>query len=71
MNLKLNGNDKEIDKDSLTVSELLKLENVDMPDMVTVEHNGEILDRDLFDTTNVNDGDALEFLYFMGGGQRT
>ena len=68
MNVKLNGTDKTIDNDSLTVSDLLKLEKVDMPDMVTVEHNGEILDRDLFDTTTVNDGDAIEFLYFMGGG---
>ena len=39
-----------------------------MPEMVSVEYNGEILDREAFETTVINDGDAIEFLYFMGGG---
>ena len=39
-----------------------------MPDMVSVELNGEYLDRDVFDSTPVKDGDEVEFLYFMGGG---
>lgn len=30
---------------------------------------GEILDRADFEATVVKDGDALEFLYFMGGGR--
>jgi sulfur carrier protein len=40
-----------------------------MPDMVSVELNGTILDRGSFESTTVKDGDKLEFLYFMGGGQ--
>ncbi len=36
---------------------------------VTVELNGAILDRTAFASTPVKDGDVLESLYFMGGGQ--
>ena len=68
MKLTINGDEKILDQNTVTVSELLKIENVDMPDMVTVEYNGDILDRDTFDTTVLTDNDTLEFLYFMGGG---
>lgn len=33
-----------------------------------VEHNREVLDRKLFDETQVRDGDALEIVRFVGGG---
>jgi sulfur carrier protein len=69
MQLSINGEKKLIEKDHLTITELLKIQEVKMPEMVTVEHNGDILDRASFDTTSVNDGDEIEFLYFMGGGQ--
>ena len=61
MNITLNGNEKSIDKDQLTVTELLAHENVDMPEMVSAEYNGDILDRDQFATTNVKEGDKVEF----------
>ena len=69
MNLKINGENKTVSGDQITVTALLKDQNVDMPDMVTVELNGEIIDRDAFDTTSIKEGDAVEFLYFMGGGE--
>jgi len=68
MKLKINGKEKELKPKTLTVIELLKEENVDMPDMVSVELNGEILDRDAFESQSVKNGDVVEFLYFMGGG---
>jgi len=71
MKLTINGKEKEFEQASLTVTELLKAESVDMPEMVTVEHNGDILERETFDTKTVKDGDSLEFLYFMGGGIST
>ena len=70
MKLTINGESEIIDEDSLTISQLLVLKNVKMPDMVSVELNGDILDRDAFDATLVKDNDAVEFLYFMGGGGR-
>jgi len=52
----------------ITVTQLLSLHSVKMPDMVSVELNGEILERSAFDSTSVNARDQIEFLYFMGGG---
>ena len=69
MQLSINGEKKLIEKDHLTITELLTIQEVKIPEMVTVEHNGDILDRASFDTTSVGDGDEIEFLYFMGGGQ--
>jgi len=68
MKLKINGEEENLNADLLTVSELLKVKNVEMPEMVSVELNGEFLDREAFAKTNVKEGDAVEFLYFMGGG---
>ncbi|MBT5856293.1 sulfur carrier protein ThiS [bacterium] len=68
MKIKMNGEEKNLSQATLSVSELLVAEDVKMPEMVSVELNGEILDRDAFDSTTVKEGDAVEFLYFMGGG---
>ena len=67
MNLVINGKDINID-DGLTVNELLAQENVQMPDMVSVELNGQILKRTKFEETVLKADDKVEFLYFMGGG---
>ncbi len=70
MNIIINGEKKQLDQDTLSITDLLKVQEVKMPEMVTVEHNGNILDRSTFDTTPVKDGDQIEFLYFMGGGEQ-
>lgn len=67
MNLVVNGKKTNI-TDGLTVSELLIEENVKMPDMVSVEINGQILRRTEFEETILKENDKVEFLYFMGGG---
>lgn len=70
MNLTVNGKPATIgDKDILSITELLAELKVETPDYVTVELNGDILERESFVTTQVKDGDAVEFLYFMGGGR--
>tara|TARA_Y100001935_G_scaffold253375_1_gene259433 strand:+ start:6489 stop:6707 length:219 start_codon:yes stop_codon:yes gene_type:complete len=68
MKLQINGEHEVIDQEQLTVSDLLVLKAVKMPEMVSVELNGDILDRDQFSTTQLNNEDEVEFLYFMGGG---
>lgn len=68
MKIKLNGEDTTLEQDSVTITELLAIKDVKMPEMVSVEYNGDILDRDQFANTQVNEGDQVEFLYFMGGG---
>jgi sulfur carrier protein len=67
MNLVVNGKNTDI-TDDLTVTELLAKEDVKMPQMVSVELNGQILKRSEFETTRLKDDDKVEFLYCMGGG---
>jgi sulfur carrier protein len=69
MDIKINGKLESLSQGPLSITELLKTQSVDMPEMVSVELNGEILDREKFGTTLVNSGDEVEFLYFMGGGR--
>lgn len=69
MTVKINGKEESFDTESMTVEELLVAHNVKMPETVTVELNGTIIRRHLYQETQVNDGDSVEFLYFMGGGQ--
>ena len=62
------GPKKEFE-DGLTVAKLIEIENVETPQYVTVTINDEFIESGSFDTTVIKDGDSVEFLYFMGGGQ--
>ena len=69
MNLTVNGRPASIAQTNpLSVSNLLETLEVAQREYVTVELNGDILDRDRFDAVTVKDGDTVEFIYFMGGG---
>jgi sulfur carrier protein len=68
MTFTLNGRPDSLESEQLSVVELLKLKDVEMPEMVSVQVNGDILERAAFESTIVSDGDEVEFLYFMGGG---
>lgn len=68
MKLTINGEKKEVVRESMTVKELLAQQGVEMPDMVSVQINGDFLERDAFDSRIVKEGDEIDFLYFMGGG---
>ena len=61
------GNKKEYEE-GLTVSQLIEKENVENPLYVSVIINEEFVEREEFDHTKIQDGDEIEFLYFMGGG---
>ncbi|MDY2626802.1 MAG: sulfur carrier protein ThiS [Lachnospiraceae bacterium] len=61
------GNRKEV-KDALTLPELIRQENVEMPEYVTVSINDEFVATENRESTVLKDGDSVEFLYFMGGG---
>ena len=53
---------------ALSITRLLEIQEVESPDMVSVQHNGRILNREEFDSQFVAEGDEINFLYFMGGG---
>ncbi len=66
MQIQING--KTEDVPGGTVLDLLKARNID-PHMVAVELNSQMLERDHLETTSVKEGDQVEFLFYMGGGQ--
>ena len=69
MNITINGKETVLAEiPERTISSLLEELDVAQRLYVTVELNGEILESGAFATTPVNGGDAIEFLYFMGGG---
>lgn len=68
MKVKVNGTD-QVYENALSISELLKANKVDKPEMVSVQINGEFLDRSEFGSTLTKENDEVDFLYFMGGGQ--
>lgn len=68
MKIQVNGAEVEVD-DGIAIPALLRVRQVKSPDMVTVELNGEILQRQALESTVLKPGDRVEFLYFMGGGR--
>jgi sulfur carrier protein len=67
MKLIINGKETDL-TEGMTISQLLIDQEVKMPEMVSVELNGQILKRGEFESTTLNQDDKVEFLYFMGGG---
>jgi len=66
MQVKINGKSEEVQ--SGTVLDLLKTKKIE-PQMVAVEVNDKMLERDRLATTHLNEGDQVEFLFYMGGGR--
>jgi sulfur carrier protein len=66
--IKVNGAPQEIEA-GLSIASLLVRNNVEQPDMVSVQLNGEFVQRDHFAVTVFKEGDEVDFLYFMGGGR--
>ena len=67
MQITLNGDRLEL-PGPMTVSDLLRRLNIDCR-RVAIEQNLIVLRRGSFDTTLIADGDQLEVVNFVGGGQ--
>ena len=65
MRVTINGKTEEVS--GSTVLEILTAKDVS-PQMVAVELNSKMLERDQLGSTVVKDGDAIELLFYMGGG---
>ena len=68
MQIKINGEVEEIALEESSIVDLLRLKNVESPEMVSVQLNGAIIERHDYEKTNVSENDEIDFLYFMGGG---
>jgi len=68
MTITVSGNKKEV-KDGLLLTELIEIEKVETPQYVTVSINEEFIQKENENSIVLKEGDSVEFLYFMGGGQ--
>ncbi len=66
MQVKINGKSEEFHGGSIL--DLLKAKKIE-PQMVAVEVNDTMVDREHLATTKLTEGDRLEFLFYMGGGR--
>jgi thiamine biosynthesis protein ThiS len=67
MKLIVNGEDREF-ASVPTVSALLNQLGM-KPDRVAVELNRDLVPRERWDTAQLSEGDKLEIVHFVGGGQ--
>ncbi len=65
--IKVNGKEQEL-LNELSISELIKINKVAQPEMVSIQLNGNFVVRDNYESTGLKEGDEVDFLYFMGGG---
>ncbi len=70
MQISVNGEQQEFTEVEINVSRLLEIRQVESPEMVAVQINGEFVDMENYPSTYLKSGDDIEFLYFMGGGSR-
>ena len=61
------GVKKEIEE-ATTITKLIQQEKVENAEYVTVTLNDDFLEKAVFESTVIKEGDNIEFLYFMGGG---
>ena len=66
MNIKINGEDFTVE-DLASITQII--EKLEIKDKVlAVAQNGVVVKKDKWDSTQVEDGDKLELLEFVGGG---
>lgn len=64
--IQVNGETRHV-TGGLSLNELLTSFDL-RPEMIVVEHNGDIIRRDRYPSTTIMGGDTLELVHFVGGG---
>lgn len=70
MLIKVNGETNELHEIKVNLAKLLEIREVESPEMVAIQLNGEFVEMGNYSSTYLEAGDDVEFLYFMGGGSR-
>ena len=63
----INGNNRQLDGENMTISALVVTLNL-TGKRLAIEKNGEIVPRSQFDAILLSDGDKLEIVGAVGGG---
>lgn len=67
MTLTVNGREVTVPETIKTVNQLINHFDLKSP-VIIVEHNDVILEKGEHDKTNIEAGDKIEFVQFVGGG---
>ncbi len=67
MKIILNNREEEFEVEEMTVSEMLVLKKFTFK-MRIIKINGELISRDKYNTTIINDRDNIQMFYLMSGG---
>jgi sulfur carrier protein len=67
MKITINNEPLTVEGDSITVSKLLVMKRYTFR-LRIVKINGEIISRDSYDDTTINEGDNVQVIYLMSGG---
>ena len=67
MQIRLNGKDYRLAEQTTTLHDLIQQLNID-EEVVIIEQNHQIIDRSRYTDTNVQLGDVVEIVHFVGGG---
>jgi sulfur carrier protein len=65
--IKVNGQVQDVEF-PITLARVIQVNDVVQPDMVSVQLNGEFVQKDAYSTLALKENDEIDFLYFMGGG---
>lgn len=67
MNLRINGDDREV-ADDLSLKELITLLDL-TPERIAIELNWKVVRRAQWPSTVLKDNDQIEIVHFVGGGR--
>ncbi|MGX8689030.1 MAG: sulfur carrier protein ThiS [Bacteroidaceae bacterium] len=65
--IQVNGEAQEVQL-PISLAELIRQNDVQQPEMVSVQVNEDFVDRSEWEKTQIQEGDSVDFLFFMGGG---
>ena len=67
MKILLNNREEELDKENISVSEILQLKKFSFK-MRIVKINDILISKEKYDSTIIRDGDIVQMIYLMSGG---
>ena len=65
--MKIRVNGKDMDFEKTTIQDLVNHFKL-KPGSIVIEKNSEIVDRDRYNEEELNEGDVIEIIRFVGGG---
>jgi thiamine biosynthesis protein ThiS len=67
MKVLLNNREEEFDRGAMTINEMLDLKKYTFR-LRIIKVNGELIPKEKYDSTMIQDGDKIQILYLMSGG---